>query len=158
MLLRAWRDVAGARLVILGDGPERARLEALAGELDIVDSVEFRGMVTDVSEYVRSADVFVLPSASEGLSVSLLEAMASGIAPVCSAVGSAPELIEDGNNGLLVPPGDVPALTTALRHTIENTTWRLTAGAAAHTLVTERFDLDRVARHLADLYQDILQR
>jgi glycosyltransferase involved in cell wall biosynthesis len=156
VLLRAWQGVPDATLVILGDGDERPRLEALHRELGLGERAELRGMVTDVDAWLQAADVFVLPSASEGLSVALLEAMAAGAVPIATAVGGAVELIRDGENGRLVPPGDVEELRTALHDALSRPDWLAHAANLARATVIARFDLDAVARQLARVYRDVL--
>ena len=155
LLLRAWRRVHSGHLWILGDGSEREQLEQLATELAIRERVTFHGMVTNVDQWVSSADVFVLPSASEALSMALLEAMGVGITVVASAVGAANELIVDGYNGLLVPPGDIDALAAALQKAIDNDEWRAMAGLRSQTVVAEQFDLRVVAEQLASVYHAV---
>lgn len=108
--------VPGAQLRILGDGPERARLEALAGELGLREQVHFAGQVPreTVARTLRAADVFALFSTYEGLPHVVLEAMAAGTPVVASAAGGTPETMRDGESGLLVPVGDEGALVEAL--------------------------------------------
>jgi glycosyltransferase involved in cell wall biosynthesis len=156
LLIEAWKDVPAGRLVILGDGEERDRLERLASTFGITDRVDFRGMVTDIDAWLQVADIFVLPSASEGLSVALLEAMSSGTLPVATAVGGAVDLIQSGTNGILVPAGDVAALTDALRRAVSDRAWRVAAAHAARETVLARYDLDAVAQRLASLYRELI--
>lgn len=156
VLLRAWSGVAGGHLVILGDGDERQPLTELAHELKLDGSVEFRGMEPDVTDYLRAADVFVLPSASEGLSVALLEAMSSGLVPVATAVGGAVDLIRDGDNGRLVRPGDVEGLRMALGQMIASPEWSRAAGLKARESVVADYDLRVIAARLANVYRDSL--
>lgn len=157
VLLRAWAAIDNGNLVILGDGEDRTRLEALLLELGLERRVELRGMVDNVEAYLRAADVFALPSSSEGLSVALLEAMSCGVVPVATAVGGAVGLIDTGMNGILVTSGDPHELASALRHALTNELWRVRAASAARETVIERFDLDAVARQLADVYRSVLR-
>lgn len=122
-LLRAWAVVAVSRqasgnapgtLLIAGDGPERTRLETLATDLGISDSIRFLGTISDTASFYRILDVFVLSSVSEGLPMSLLEAMAAGLPIVATEVGGIPEALDRGTAGLLVPPADTAALAAAL--------------------------------------------
>jgi glycosyltransferase involved in cell wall biosynthesis len=113
-LLGAMRDLgSGFRLRIAGDGPERERLQALASGLE----VEFLGEVSflEMASVLGRAHVFVLPSLSENLPNAVLEALAAGLPVVASNVGALPEIIRDGWNGFLVPPGDSRAIATAVR-------------------------------------------
>ena len=124
-LIRALADLCGrrpnARLAIVGDGPDRPRLEAFAEALP-AGVVRFVGEVAHewVARYLRAADVLALCSGYEGLSHVLLEAMAAGVPVVASAVGGNLELVQDGENGLLVPFGDVPATCAALLRLLED--------------------------------------
>ena len=119
VLLRAFPRVLdrvpGARLVIVGDGGDRAALAALAAELGIAQAVRFAGQLraAEVRGHLRAARVFVLPSRSEGLPIALLEAMAAGVPVVATAAGGTPEVLE-GGCGVLVPPEDAAALGEAV--------------------------------------------
>jgi glycosyltransferase involved in cell wall biosynthesis len=155
VLLRAWAAVEHGRLVIVGDGDERENLESLSAELELGERVTFRGLVKNVEDYLRAADVFVLPSRSEGLSVALLEAMASGCVPVATAVGGAVGLIHDGCNGRLIPPGNVHSLSAALERALGDRAWREGAATAARRTVESQYDMRVVARDLAALYRAI---
>jgi glycosyltransferase involved in cell wall biosynthesis len=133
-LIRAFTWVAEAhpdwRLRICGGGEERPALEALVGELRLGDRVELPGRVRDVEAALEAASVFALASRVEGLPVALLEAMAKGLAVVSVDTGGC-ELIEHGVDGLLVPPGDDPALARAICALIESEPLRRRLGAAA---------------------------
>jgi glycosyltransferase involved in cell wall biosynthesis len=130
-LLDAFTRVRGAgaadRLVLVGDGPLRSELEARVRELGIADAVSFTGRLSqaDVALAMAAADVFVLPSLNEGLSVALLEAMACGTPCVASAVGGVPEVLDDPACGRLVPPDDAAALASGIEEV-------LAAGKAAY--------------------------
>ena len=143
--------VPGTRLWLVGDGPSRPSLEGLALELGLGHAVHFAGAVEDPAPAWRAADAAALPSHTEGLPLALLEAMASGIPVVATAVGGTPEVL-DGGAGTLVQPGNAEALARALA-------WALTRGEAhvraarARAVVDARYGLAAVAaRHLA-LYE-----
>ncbi|HEX9094368.1 MAG TPA: glycosyltransferase, partial [Coriobacteriia bacterium] len=122
------RDAGVAdRLVLVGDGPLRAELEVRAGELGVREAVTFTGRLSqaDVALAMAAADVFVLPSLNEGLSVALLEAMACGTPCVASSVGGVPEVLDDPACGRLVPPDDAEALAAGIQEV-------LAAGKAAY--------------------------
>ncbi|MDB5793342.1 MAG: hypothetical protein JWQ80_3366 [Massilia sp.] len=101
------------------------------------------------------ADVFCLPSHAEGLPMSLLEAMASGCASVASAVGGIPEALEDGENGLLVPRHDAPALAAALARVLADGALRARLGSRARTTVEQHYSTDAVCGRLAAIYNDL---
>lgn len=106
----------GVRLTLVGDGPERESLKALAARLGVADMVTFAGYADEdgVAAHLAGSDIFVLPSFAEGVPVVLMEAMAARLPVVASRVAGVPELVEDGESGFLVPPGDVAALTARL--------------------------------------------
>ena len=116
-LLRAFASVAGfgAKLVIVGGGPEESKLKRLAAELGITENCHFEPATADVVNWLSQIDIFVLPSRSEALSNALMEAMACACAPIASQVGGNPELVEHGKNGLLFRVDDVAELGGALR-------------------------------------------
>jgi glycosyltransferase involved in cell wall biosynthesis len=120
--------VPGARLVVVGDGPDRAELERLAGE-----RVELRGALPrdEALRVVAGATAAVLPSAWENLPHSAVEALSVGVPVVATAVGGVPEVVLDGENGLLVPPGDQEALAAAIRRVLEEPGLRERLAAAA---------------------------
>jgi glycosyltransferase involved in cell wall biosynthesis len=117
---RACADGVADRLVLVGDGPLRGALESRVGELGIGGSVTFTGRLSqgDVALAMAAADVFVLPSLNEGLSVALLEAMACGTPCVASAVGGVPEVLDDPACGRLVAPGDAEALAAGIEEVL----------------------------------------
>lgn len=115
--LRALADTEGVTLVLAGDGPEREPLQRLAAELELEDRVRFAGPLPrdEVLALYRAADAALLSSAWENFPHSVVEALAVGTPVISTAVGGVPEVVEDGLNGLLVPSGDVQALTSAIR-------------------------------------------
>jgi glycosyltransferase involved in cell wall biosynthesis len=159
-LLQAARRVVAClpdfRLDIVGDGPSRASLGALRTELGLESCVRFLGERHDVAELLASADAFALASTSEGLSISLLEALAAGLPIVATRVGGNPEIVEDGVTGVLVSPGDVDAVATALVSLLSDA-GRLTSMARAARLRAEQhFDLRRVVARYEALYVERL--
>jgi peptidoglycan/xylan/chitin deacetylase (PgdA/CDA1 family) len=144
---------ADVRLVIVGDGPERAALEALARSLDVSDRVTFLGFRPRVSEVLPLFDVFVLPSRTEGIPLALLEAMAAGRACVATAVGGVPEVIQDGVTGVLVAPDDPAALSTAIGALLGDPERRQHLGGAACAHVQREWSEDAMARGYAALYR-----
>jgi glycosyltransferase involved in cell wall biosynthesis len=114
--IRALSDVDGAHLVVLGEGPERPELERLARELDV--PVYLPGRVPDVSAWLRRASLLVHPARWEGFGLALLEAMLAGLPVVATRVSSIPEIVADGETGLLVPPDDPAALARAVNQVL----------------------------------------
>jgi len=143
----------GARLLIMGDGPQRAELEQAVRGAGVSDRVLFRGLVADVAPYLRACDIFVFPSVGEGMPNALLEAMASGLPCVASAVGGCMDVITDGQTGLLTPPGDAAALQSALQQLIQSPEMRKRLGAAAHDSVASRFGLERMVERYEALFR-----
>ena len=114
--LQALVDVPDVTLAVAGDGPERSALERRVGELGLDGRVSFLGSVprAQVLRLFRAADASVLPSAWENLPHTVVEALAVGCPVIASSVGGVPEVVRDGENGFLVPPGDPPALAAAI--------------------------------------------
>jgi glycosyltransferase involved in cell wall biosynthesis len=150
---------AGGRAVqvlVVGDGPLRARLERQAAELGIAGGVRFVGGLADVRPALAAMDVFVLPSSAEGVSNALLEAMAAGRPIVATAVGGTSEVLADGCTGVLVPSGDVTALAAEMLALVGDPARQAVLGAAARRAVAERFTADAMIGRLADLYAERL--
>src|SRR5206468_1411959 len=116
----ALREVDGVRLMVVGDGPERLELESAAARLGLDGRVEFAGARSraDVLRLLAGSTALVLPSAWENLPHAAVEALAVGTPVVATAVGGVPEVVHDGENGLLVPPNDPIALAAALRRVV----------------------------------------
>ena len=134
------------RLVILGEGSERARLEQLIADLGLRGRVELRGVVNDPGTVLRDADVFVLSSRYEGFPNALLEAMANGVAVVSYDCPHGPaDIIEHERTGLLVPNGDVPALAHTIARVLNNESLRKAIAASAQE-VTSRYSIDSVMK------------
>src|SRR5207245_11775668 len=110
----------GVDLLMAGDGPLRGELEALAVELRVPDRVKFLGIRTDVPDLMRAADVFALTSVSEAASLTLLEAMASGLPAVVTNVGGNPEIVRHEREGLLFARGDAAGCADAIRRVLRD--------------------------------------
>ena len=143
--------------LIVGDGPDLPELEAEIRRLGLEDRVELAGERSDVPELLAASDVFVLSSRSEGLPVSVLEAMAAELPVVASAVGGLAELVEDGETGILVPAGDESALAQALRTLVGDPGLRRKLGAAGRARAEAQFDLDAFRRAHLELYHRQLE-
>jgi glycosyltransferase involved in cell wall biosynthesis len=138
-------------LIILGEGEERGRLEALAARLGITSAVRLPGYVRDASRVLREGDLFVLPSRYEGFPNALLEAMACGLPVISTDCPSGPaEIVRHGVDGLLIPPEDVDALSIAMRQLIATPDDRRRLGSRAVEVV-ERFSLTNVRRSWDEL-------
>jgi glycosyltransferase involved in cell wall biosynthesis len=146
--IRMAASIAGgfpdARFVIAGDGWQRAAFERLAADLGIADRVRFTGWRADRARILAALDVFVMPSLFEGGPTTVLEAMAMGLPVVATNVGMVPEVVDDGKTGLVVPPGDVHALTTAVRELAARPETRTRLAEAARTAAVARFGTDRM--------------
>ncbi|MGE5815416.1 MAG: glycosyltransferase [Acidobacteriota bacterium] len=140
------------RLRIVGDGPCRPALERQARELGLGRRVEFLGHREDVADLLALSDLFVLPSRSEAFPNSALEAMASGLPVIASAVGGLLDLIEDGRNGLLVPPREAAALATAIDRLVAQPTLAAAIGESARRHVRDRYSFDRMVASVEHLY------
>jgi glycosyltransferase involved in cell wall biosynthesis len=143
------------KLVIVGDGPERARLEAAAESFR--ERMVFTGQLSDVQPFFALADVFVLPSHSEGSPNVLLEAMAANVPIVATAVGGVPEMVANNESALLVPPNDPPALAAAISSllTDKDLAQRLATNAA--NLVDTQYDPEHYVRSLVKIYREVIE-
>lgn len=142
--------------VIVGAGPDRSAVEVELHSLGLERVVELAGERHDVREVLAGADLFVLSSRSEGLPLTILEAMAAGLPVVASLVGGVPEVVVDGETGLLVPPGDPLRLAAAIERLLQDSSLRRRLGQKGHARVKERFDLASFQRAHVDLYRRAL--
>ena len=155
LLLEAWAigRWPQAHLVLVGDGPLRRGLEARTASGPLAGQITFAGATADVSQYLRAADLLVLPSRAEGMSNALLEAMACGIPIVATdLIGNREVMGEDGQAGRLVPPGNPAALAEAIETLVASTSLRRVLGTAARAVVEKRFDIQRVVTQYVSLY------
>jgi glycosyltransferase involved in cell wall biosynthesis len=143
--------------LIVGDGPDRAQVEAEIRRLGLAERVELAGERDDVPQLLAASDVFVLASRSEGLPVSVLEAMAAELPVAASAVGGLAELVDDGETGILVPAGDEVALAEALRRLVADPELRRKLGAAGRARAEAEFDLAEFRRAHLELYHRQLE-
>jgi glycosyltransferase involved in cell wall biosynthesis len=144
--------------LIVGDGPDRSTLESELRQLGLEDRVRLIGERHDVPDLLAAADVFVLSSVSEGLPVSVLEAMAAELPVVASHVGGLPELVLDGETGLLVEPRAADQLAAALGRLVADGDLGRRLGAAGRAYVESHFDPESFARGHVDLYAEELAR
>jgi glycosyltransferase involved in cell wall biosynthesis len=156
-LMEAFRKVKAARpgvkLVIVGSGPMLAELQA-SGDA----ACHFQPAVPNVAPWLRAMDIFVLPSLSEALSNSLMEAMGCGCCPVASLAGGNPELVTDGETGLLFPAGDAEALAGRLAMLLDRPEYRRRLAARAERRMREHFTREQAAQAMGAIYEEFLVR
>ena len=136
-----------------GDGPLRAELEARAAQPDLTERVHFLGWRTEMAPIYAALDIFLMPSLWEGFGLVLLEAMAQGVPVVGSAVSAIPEVVADGETGLLVPPRDPVALAEALAALLADPARRAAMGAAGRARLEAEFSPARMVGATAALYE-----
>jgi glycosyltransferase involved in cell wall biosynthesis len=149
------RRIPDARFVIAGEGELRAQLERQIKEHRLEKHVFLVGFRPDVLSVHKAFDVFVMSSVTEGLGTSLLDAMACARPIVATAAGGMPEVVVDGETGLLVPPRDDEALAAAIIRMLEDERMRHAMGDAGHLRVRERFSSDRMVQDTLKLYQRV---
>ena len=156
--LRATNPEISSKLIIVGDGPERRRLEAAADAHGLKERVIFAGQISEVQPFYAAADVFVLPSHSEGSPNVLLEAMAANLPIVATAVGGVPEVVENNKSALLIPANDPDALATAIARVLTDSKLaeRLTNNSAA--LIASQFTPEKYVRSLMAIYREVIDR
>jgi glycosyltransferase involved in cell wall biosynthesis len=159
LLLEAWTEVARrspANLILVGPGNDRQRLTELARSLGIFDRVQFTGAIEDPADMLRAADVFVLPSLAEGMSNSLLEAMATALPCVVSGIGGNTDLIADGQTGRLVRAATPKAWSETLLELLENPSDARRMGEAARQRIDLEFALGVVVDRYLELYRRMI--
>jgi sugar transferase (PEP-CTERM/EpsH1 system associated) len=145
------------KLAIVGDGPLLPAVRDQVASLGLQDAVWLPGARADIAAVLHTFSVFALPSLAEGTPVSMLEAMACGLPVVASRVGGIPEVVDEGVQGLLVPVGDVDALTAALARYAQDASLRATHGRAARARVEDRFSLRAMVAAYGLLYDGLCQ-
>jgi glycosyltransferase involved in cell wall biosynthesis len=141
--------------LLVGDGPLKARIMKLAYDLDLLDRVVFfAGPLSrdEVAEVLGKASIFVFPSLKEGLPLSVLEAMACGVPTVGSDISGVNDLVEDGVNGLLVPPANSPLFAEAILGLLDNNRLRSRMSVNTRRTIVEEYSWDRVLQKLDDIY------
>lgn len=150
------RADSGVRFLLIGDGPERRGLEAQVRDAGLASNIMFLGRRTDVPELLACCDVSVLPSEAEGFPNALLESMSAGLPVVATAVGGSKEIIENGRNGLLVPPGSPEKLAEAVLLLLQDSRLAKRLGQAGQNDMQKHFAFDRLIGELEQLYQEPL--
>jgi glycosyltransferase involved in cell wall biosynthesis len=144
-------------LALVGSGSMLPELQRRAAELGIRDACVFHPATSQVTDWLRHIDIFVLPSLSEAFSNSLMEAMACGCCAVASRVGGNPELIEDSVTGLLFTPGDATSLAGALQKAIRDPDLRRRLAQAGRDFVHANFSRENAARRMGEIYSGLLE-
>lgn len=156
-IVRATRERGvDAVVCMVGDGPDRERLEQLAHDLGIARSSYFVGYQSDVAGYYRLFDAFVLPSVNEGTPVSAIEALASGTPVVANRVGGVPDVVTDGVDGFLVEPGDVEGAADRLAELASDPELRARLGESGRREMFERYSVSRLVDDVDRLYRTLL--
>ncbi|MBN1866152.1 GT4 family glycosyltransferase PelF [Candidatus Sumerlaeota bacterium] len=159
-LVRAARwvvsEMPDAAFLVVGDGPDRARIESEVRRLGLEENVHLLGERRDVAALLHRFDLYALSSITEGLSLSILEAMAAGVPVVATRVGGNPELLDDGRCGALVPPGDEQAMAETILRLLNDPAEARTLAQVARERVRTHFDVGAVARRLEEIYERAL--
>jgi glycosyltransferase involved in cell wall biosynthesis len=149
------RETYPFHALLVGGGKREEEMRALAASLGLAGEAHFLGHRRDIPDLLHAMDIFVLPSYSEGVSLAMLEAMAVGLPVIVSRVGGLPEVVRDGENGLLVPPRDHHALAQALARLLADPAWSRELGDRARQLVRESYSLERQGREINQIYLEL---
>jgi glycosyltransferase involved in cell wall biosynthesis len=159
-LLEAWPSIVaefpGARLLVIGEGSLRRRLDARAGELGLPAPIIFAGHRSDLARVLDAVDVVTLPSLSQGPALAAIQAAAMGRPVVATAVDGMPEVIREARTGRLVPPADPAALSRAIRGVLRDPLGAQRMGRAGRDFVLDRFSLDRQVSSTVRVYRDVV--
>ncbi|MDQ1331506.1 MAG: hypothetical protein QG578_1774 [Thermodesulfobacteriota bacterium] len=161
ILLTAFREIflshPSVRLLIVGDGPLRDKLEASARQLMVDQAVVFTGIRKDVFDLLQISDIFILPTqVREGLGVALIEAMAVGLPVIGTGIGGIPELIEEAGNGFLVSPGNSEQLAEAIRMLVDDKALRTAMGIRGRRIYEEKFTMSKMKELVETMYDELL--
>jgi glycosyltransferase involved in cell wall biosynthesis len=159
-LLRAASELRsafpGLKVVIVGEGPDRNDIEGMVHRLGLQSNVILAGQRSDMPGIYAAMDVFVLPSLNEGLPMTILEAMAASRPVIATRVGAIPKVIQDGETGLLVDPGDIHGLRDALARLLTDSDFCCRLGAAGHDWVNHNYTSEAMALKYRQMYDDVL--
>jgi glycosyltransferase involved in cell wall biosynthesis len=160
-LIRAFMQtrqaLPGVHLLLVGDGDQKGEAVQMVAEAGLQDKITFQPFRQDVPDILAAADIFVLPSLWEGLPIGLLEAMAMGKAVIATDVDGTKEVVQNGQNGMLVAPGNIPALTEALLSLGADGARREAFGRMARETVRLRFDAAAMTREIEEVYGEVLR-
>ena len=159
-LLRASSELRsafpGLKVVIVGEGPDRNEIEGMIHRLGLQSNVILAGQHSDMPGIYAALDVFVLPSLNEGLPMTILEAMAASRPVIATRVGAIPKVIQDGETGLLVDPGDIQGLRDALARLLTDSDFCCRLGAAGHDWVSRNYTSEAMAMKYRQMYDEVL--
>lgn len=159
-VVRIFRRIADrmpARLLLVGDGPERVKAQQIADSEGVMDRVIFLGKQTSVAELLACSDLFLLPSENEAFGLVALEAMACGVPVIATRIGGIPEVVTDGEAGYLAAVGDVESMAAAGFEVLSDPDrWKLTSAAARQA--AERYSAERVVPEYEAYYSEVLGR
>jgi glycosyltransferase involved in cell wall biosynthesis len=161
-LIKAFADLVrgsqNVKLIIAGEGPLRKQLEGLVEELALSNRVKFLGYEENIVRFLSAIDVFILPSLTEGLPISLLEAMAASKPVIASKVGGIEEVIQDKINGILIPPMNVKAISDSIKFLYHNSEERERIGSEGKSHVSNDFSSKMMTLGYKNLYSTILSQ
>jgi len=157
-VFKRMREHVRARLVMIGDGPDRADLERQVSDDGYADVVEFVGEQPDLVPWLSAADLFLLPSSQESFGMAALEAMACEVAVIASRVGGLPEVIQDGVTGFLYAPDDLAGMAECAVMLAKDSPLRKGIGQAAAQHVRTNFCEGTVVPHYEALYREVLDK
>lgn len=156
LIERSAQSRTALRLVMVGDGPLLGQVRSEVQTLGLEDIVWLPGDRSDVPDLLALMDIFVLPSLAEGISNTILEAMATGLPVVATRTGGNPELVRDGENGFLVPVGDHRAMAETLARMLDEPAQIMALGANGRKIVDQRFNWDRTVERYLSIYDEVL--
>jgi glycosyltransferase involved in cell wall biosynthesis len=155
---KAYQQYPHMRLLLVGDGPLRKHISDLVTNMGLVDVVHFLGIRDDVPELLMQSDALVLSSEWEGFPMVILEAFAAGKPVIATNVGGVAEIVENGMNGILIPPGDIDALAKAICDLASDTNMRRNMGQNGQVKARREFDISVTARQYENLYLTALEK
>jgi len=155
-LLHAVERTVDVHVAIIGDGPERSRLESLRDELGLTARIHFTGFLSELENVYPDLDCVVNSSLNEGTPVALIEAMAAGVPVVATAVGGTPDLLRDGAFGTLVPPQNANALANAVVDVLDDRDKSSARAGEAQSAVVEEYRSERLIQDTEALYRELL--
>jgi len=144
--------------IIIGKGPMEAELKKLIGRLNLEHAFRFLGIVPSVSEIMRQCNIFVRPSLTEGMPLTILEAMACGLPVIASKIPGTSEIVKDGETGILIKPGDVKQLSNAIIKLIEDEDYARRIKERAYEFIKNHYSWDRIAEEYLKTYNEVLKR